>query len=348
MNEKAKKYVDLFRRVKIAAAATVDAEGHPQARIINVMLAEDDGMYIVTSRGKPFYKQLVETGEIALAAMCPDCQSLKFTGKLRVVDKSWVDKVFAQNPGMNEVYPGESRYILDAFHIYAGHGEWFDLLHYPISRETFAYGGDTEVYAQRADWFAGLLQAHIGLALTAIAMSGMIGLLTGIWIAEHPRIAPPVMGVCNVLYTIPAISLLGILIPFSGIGNKTAVIALTVYGIMPMVHNTYVGLTTLDPDILEAARGMGSTGTQALFRVKLPMAAGVILAGVRNMVVMTISVAGIASFVGAGGLGVAVYRGITIYDPAMTAAGSILIALLAIVCDLALGALERYFKKRGS
>ena len=81
-------------------------------------------------------------------------------------------------------------------------------------------------------------------------MSGMIGLLTGIWIAEHPRIAPPVMGVCNVLYTIPAISLLGILIPFSGIGNKTAVIALTVYGIMPMVHNTYVGLTTLDPDIL--------------------------------------------------------------------------------------------------
>ena len=152
----------------------------------------------------------------------------------------------------------------------------------------------------------------------------------------------------QVLYTIPAISLLGILIPFSGIGNKTAVIALTVYGIMPMVHNTYVGLTTLDPDILEAARGMGSTGTQALFRVKLPMAAGVILAGVRNMVVMTISVAGIASFVGAGGLGVAVYRGITIYDPAMTAAGSILIALLAIVCDLTLGALERYFKKRGS
>ena len=154
------------------------------------------------------------------------------------------------------------------------------------------------LYAQRADWFAGLLLAHIGLALTAIAMSGMIGLLTGIWIAEHPRIAPPVMGVCNVLYTIPAISLLGILIPFSGIGKKNAVIALTVYGIMPMVHNTYVGLTTLDPDILEAARGMGSTGTQALFRVKLPMAAGVILAGVRNMVVMTISVAGIASFVG--------------------------------------------------
>ena len=211
-----------------------------------------------------------------------------------------------------------------------------------ILREIFA------LYAARADWFAGLLLAHMGLALTAILLSGTLGLLIGVAIAQHPRVAPPVMGVCNVLYTIPAISLLGILIPFSGIGNETAVIALTIYGIMPMVRNTYVGLTSLDPDILEAAKGMGSTQLQSLLRVKLPMAAGVILAGVRNMVVMTISVAGIASFVGAGGLGVAIYRGITIYDPAMTAAGSILIALLAILCDLALGALERHFKQKGT
>lgn len=204
------------------------------------------------------------------------------------------------------------------------------------------------LYVDRADWFGELLLAHIGLALAAIAMAGTLGLLIGVGIAQCPKIVPPVMGICNVLYTIPAISLLGILIPFSGIGNKTAVIALTIYGIMPMVRNTYVGLTSLDPDILEAAKGMGSTQLQSLLRVKLPMAAGVILAGVRNMVVMTISVAGIASFVGAGGLGVAIYRGITIYNPAMTAAGSILIALLAILCDLALGALERHFKQKGT
>ena len=204
------------------------------------------------------------------------------------------------------------------------------------------------LYAQRADWFAELLLGHISLALSAIAMSGTLGLLLGVLIAQRPRLAPPVIGVCNVLYTVPAISLLGILIPFTGIGDKTAVIALTIYGVMPMVRNTYVGLTSLDPDILEAAKGMGSTQAQMLFRVKLPMAAGVILAGLRNTVVMTISVAGIASFVGAGGLGVAIYRGITIYNPAMTAAGSVLIALLAFLCDLALGALERYFKKRGS
>lgn len=144
MNEKAKKYVDLFRKVKIASAATVDQDGHPRSRIINVMIAAEEGMYIVTSKGKPFYEQLMNTGEIALSAMCPDCQSLKFCGKIKKVEKQWVDKVFQENPGMNEVYPGDTRYILDAFLIYEGSGEWFDLMHYPISRETFSYGTKEE------------------------------------------------------------------------------------------------------------------------------------------------------------------------------------------------------------
>lgn len=144
MNEKARKYVDLFRTVKIASAATVDEKGHPQSRIINVMIAAEEGMYIVTAKGKPFYKQLTETGRIALSAMCPDCQSLKFTGKVRQVEKKWVDRVFEANPGMNEVYPGETRKALEAFLIYEGSGEWFDLLNYPINRESFAYGTEEE------------------------------------------------------------------------------------------------------------------------------------------------------------------------------------------------------------
>lgn len=144
MNEKSKKYVKLFRQVKIASAATVNEDGHPHSRIINIMIANDDGMYIVTSKGKDFYEQLTATGEIALSAMCPDCQSLKFTGRVRLAEKKWVDEVFLQNPGMNEVYPGDSRYILDAFLIYEGRGEWFDLLNYPINREDFAYGGAEE------------------------------------------------------------------------------------------------------------------------------------------------------------------------------------------------------------
>lgn len=145
MNAKARKYVDLFRQVKICSASTVDRKGHPRSRIINIMIAAEEGMYIVTSKGKPFYEQLEETGEIALSAMCPDCQSLKFYGKVKKVEKKWVDEVFRQNPGMNEVYPGDTRYILDAFLIYEGSGEWFDLLHYPINRETFSYGTEEEV-----------------------------------------------------------------------------------------------------------------------------------------------------------------------------------------------------------
>ena len=122
--------------------------------------------------------------------------------------------------------------------------------------------------------------------------------------------------------------------------------ALTVYALMPMVRNTYAGLTAIDSDIVEAARGMGSTRAQVLFRVKLPLALGVILAGLRNMVVMSISVCSVASFIGAGGLGVAIYRGITTYKPAMTFAGSLLIALLALACDFLLGRVERHYKKK--
>lgn len=204
------------------------------------------------------------------------------------------------------------------------------------------------LFQERGSWFLGLVGAHIALALSAIIMASAIGLALGILISEKEGLAPAVLGVCNVLYTIPSISLLGILIPFTGIGDRTAIIALTIYGVMPMVRNTYAGIKGVDADILEAARGMGSTKAQLLLRIKLPLAAGVIMTGVRNMVVMVIAVTGIASFVGAGGLGVAIYRGITIYNPAMTAAGSLLIALLALVSDLLLGRLERHFRKRGS
>ena len=197
-----------------------------------------------------------------------------------------------------------------------------------------------ELYVERWDWFLNLLLVHMGLAASAIGIAGTLGLLLGV------RYAGAVMGVTNVFYTVPAISLLGILIPFLGIGNKTAVAALTVYALMPMVRNTYAGLTAIDSDIVEAARGMGSTRAQILFRVKLPLALGVILAGLRNMVVMSISVCSVASFIGAGGLGVAIYRGITTYKPAMTFAGSLLIALLALTCDFLLGRVERHYKKK--
>ena len=201
-----------------------------------------------------------------------------------------------------------------------------------------------QLYAERKEWFLDLFAAHVGLALTAAVSAGIIGLLLGIFISEHKKAAGPVLTIANIGYTIPAISLLGMLIPVLGIGDKTAITALTIYGIMPMVRNTYAGITGVGEEVVAAAEGMGSTRFQIMTKIKL--AAGVIIAGVRNMVVMTISVSAIASFIGAGGLGVAIYRGITIYDSAMTFCGSFLIALLAIVSDLLLGLLERKVKKK--
>ena len=203
-----------------------------------------------------------------------------------------------------------------------------------------------QLYIDRGDWFLGLLGEHLMLSFTAILIAGTAGLFLGVLISEFQKFAPAVIGICNICYTIPAISLLGILIPFLGVGNKTAVTALSIYAIMPMVRNTYTGMTTIDKDVIEAAKGMGSTRFQILWKIKLPLAVSVILTGLRSMVVMAISVGGIASFIGAGGLGVAIYRGITIYNPAMTFAGGLLIAALALISDSLLGILEYIYKKK--
>ena len=204
-----------------------------------------------------------------------------------------------------------------------------------------------QIYMERREWFLELFGQHLKIAGIAIVLAGIMGLLLGIFIAEKEFMAPVILTLANIFYTIPSISLLGILIPFTGIGDKTAIIALTLYGLMPMIRNTYTGICGVSQEIIQAARGMGSTDIQILWRIKLPLALGVILAGVRNMVVMTLSVTAIAAFIGAGGLGVAIYRGITIYNPALTFAGSVLIALLAQIADLLLGILENYVKKRG-
>ena len=204
-----------------------------------------------------------------------------------------------------------------------------------------------QIYMERREWFLELFGQHLKIAGIAIVLAGIMGLLLGIFIAEKEFMAPVILTLANIFYTIPSISLLGILIPFTGIGDKTAIIALTLYGLMPMIRNTYTGICGVSQEIIQAARGMGSTDIQILWRIKLPLALGVILAGVRNMVVMTLSVTAIAAFIGAGGLGVAIYRGITIYNPALTFAGRVLIALLALIADLLLGILENYVKKRG-
>ncbi len=203
-----------------------------------------------------------------------------------------------------------------------------------------------QILWDRRDFFLTCLLEHIRISLTAVVCAGVLGILTGVFISRHKKAAGIVLGVINVVYTVPSISLLGFLIPFTGIGDKTAVIALTVYGLLPIVRNTYTGLVNVDAGILEVAEGLGADGKQILFGIRFPLAIPVIISGFRNMVVMIIAMGGIASFIGAGGLGAAIYRGITTYNMALTAAGSLLIALLALLSDWLLSRAEKAVNRR--
>lgn len=203
-----------------------------------------------------------------------------------------------------------------------------------------------QLYIDRWEFFLKLILEHLRVSGISILIAAIVGLILGVFISEYKKTSSVILGITNFIYTIPSISLLGFLIPFSGIGNVTAIIALTIYALLPMVRNTYTGIENIDPSIIESAKGMGSTSLEILYKIKLPLATTVILAGLRNMAVMTIALAGIASFIGAGGLGVAIYRGITTNNSAMTIAGSLLIAILALLVDFIIGRVEKLIKKR--
>lgn len=190
------------------------------------------------------------------------------------------------------------------------------------------------------EFFIGLLLEHIQISLSVIMLAIVIGMFIGIVISEYKKLSNSVLAIINFLYTIPSISMLGFLIPLSGIGNNTAIITLLIYAMLPIVSNTYKGIIQVDSKIIEAATGMGSTKFQLLYKIKLPLALPSIVTGVRNMSVMTITLTGVASFIGAGGLGVAIYRGITTNNSSMTFIGSFLIAILALVVDYFLSRFE--------
>jgi len=191
------------------------------------------------------------------------------------------------------------------------------------------------------NFFLNLTVEHILISLLAISIASVLGIILGIIISEYRRFSGLILGTVNILYTIPSIALLGFFITITGVGNTTALIALIIYALLPIIRSTYTGIVNINPLIIEASEGMGSTKLQQLFKVKLPLALPVLMSGIRNMVTMTIALAGIASFVGAGGLGVAIYRGITTNNSAMTFLGSLLIAILALIFDFILGIIEK-------
>lgn len=198
-----------------------------------------------------------------------------------------------------------------------------------------------QLYRDRFDFFSNLFIEHIIISFTAIIITTAIGIILGIYITRDKKAANIVLSVANFLYTIPSIALLGFLVALVGIGTNSALIALVIYGILPMLRSTYVGIMEVDKQIIDVALAMGSTDFQLLTKIQLPLALPVIISGFRTMVVMTIALGCIASFIGAGGLGVAIWRGITTNFSEMTVAGSLLVAVLALGSDLLIEVAEK-------
>src|SRR5205807_6798719 len=185
---------------------------------------------------------------------------------------------------------------------------------------------------------------HMMLVVIAMLIAMAIALPLGMLIVERPALRALSMGIANIFQTIPSLALFGLLIPIpfiGGIGRRTAIIALVLYALLPILRNTYVGLTGIDPAVLEAAQAMGMTDAQILWRVRLPLARAVILAGIRTATIITIGVATIAAAIGAGGLGTFIFRGVAMVSDAVILAGAVPAALLAIVADIVLSWVER-------
>lgn len=185
---------------------------------------------------------------------------------------------------------------------------------------------------------------HITIVALSVAIALAVGIPSGIFIARRPRWAVPILGFANAIQTIPSLAIFGFLIsvPFlGGIGQTPAVVALSLYALLPLVRNTYTGITGVDANIVEAGRGMGMTPWQLLWRVELPLATPVILAGVRVATVTSVGIATIAAAIGAGGLGTFIFRGISTVNNGLIFAGAIPAAILALLADFAIGRIER-------
>jgi osmoprotectant transport system permease protein len=194
---------------------------------------------------------------------------------------------------------------------------------------------------QNADKLLEQTLTHIGLTFVSLLLALLLGVPLGILISRWSKLASSVLGVAGVLQTIPSVALLGFLIPLLGIGVGPALVALFLYALLPIIRNTYVGITEVSPSVKEAARGVGMTDNQVLTKVELPLALPVIFAGIRTATVINVGVATLAAYVAAGGLGEFIFSGIALSNVNMMLAGAIPAALLAIGFDFGLARLQR-------
>ncbi len=191
---------------------------------------------------------------------------------------------------------------------------------------------------------------HVVLVAISTVLAALAGIPLGIAVAHHARWRRPLLGFANIVQTIPSLALFGFLIPLpllGGIGARTALVALVLYALLPIVRNTYAGIRGVDPAVREAGEAMGLTARQMLWMLELPLALPVIFAGLRVATVISVGVATIAAAIGAGGLGMFIFRGVSMVDNRLILAGAIPAALLALLADLTLGLAESRLTPRG-
>ena len=196
-------------------------------------------------------------------------------------------------------------------------------------------------YSRNSAELLGLIWQHVYLVAVSTGAAILVGVPLGVALTRRAAWRAPVLGLANVFQTIPSLALFGFLIPVFGIGAWTAITALIVYALLPIIRNTYTGIAGVDPAVREAGRGMGMTDRQLLTMVEIPLGLGVIFAGVRVATVVGVGTATIAAAIGAGGLGVYIFRGVSTVDDTLILAGALPAALLALIADGLLGLVER-------
>ena len=181
---------------------------------------------------------------------------------------------------------------------------------------------------------------HIYISAVALALGIIVAVPLGMLLTRAPKISGAVIGLASVMQTIPALALLATMIPIFGIGSTPAIVALFIYSLLPILRNTYLGLTSVDPALIDAAKGMGMNSFQRMWKVELQLALPVIMAGVRLSATYVIAWTALASYIGAGGLGDLIFNGLNLYRSDLILGGSIPVIILALVADFLLGKLE--------
>ena len=205
-----------------------------------------------------------------------------------------------------------------------------------LLRETLAYYSLNGGYVLEQFW------RHFLISICGVLLASAVAIPTGFLIARRGRLARWIVGAANVIQTVPSLALMSILMLGLGLGARTVIATVLLYSLLPIVRNTCAGIRAIQPQVLDAARGMGMTALQTVLRVELPLALSVIMAGVRNALVVAVGVTTIGTFIGAGGLGDIISRGVNVANgSAIIVAGALPTALMAVCADIVLGLLER-------